>query len=223
NVALGIHAADDAGAANGDVRPLVGNQDGRADAMISAAGRIGSENAVEDRNSQMVEIGVAIERCSAGAATRVNGFLLHELDAAALGQPDQGYIQTLGQVGDHQDVLGLPGDPGPGHDLGVETDDDRPLAFDPAESVDDSGAALFVVARIVKRVQRSPGALVDQIVEAIVDGHSTALVDFCGGNPGVPDPLDLAGEDLLLLPNQVEVLLLAPDLAFAERLAYLRH
>ena len=55
------HAGHDADAADGDVGILVREQDGRADALVAAAGRIGAVDAGEHRNARLLQLGVAEE------------------------------------------------------------------------------------------------------------------------------------------------------------------
>ena len=55
-------------------------------------------------------------------------------------------MQPLGHVRDAQDIFRLPGDPGAGHHLVVETDDDGPFSGDFAQTIDHAGGAFFVLA-----------------------------------------------------------------------------
>ena len=223
DVPLRVHAADDARPPHRDVGALVRQQDGRADPLVAAAGRVGAVDGVQDRDPQVVQVRMTVERGAAGTPARVDRLLLHELHAGAVGEPDQRDVETLGHVGDHQDVLGLPCDPGARHDLVVEADDDRPFPLDLADAVDDAGAPLLVVLWVVERVQRSPGPGVHQVVEAIVDSHAAALMNLLGGDTRILDPLHLPGEDPLLLLDQIGVFLQAADLGIAKRLADIGH
>ena len=102
----------------------------------------------------MVQVGVPVEGGTAGASSGVDGFLFHQFDAAAVGEPDERDVEPFGHVGDHEDVFRLSGDPGAGHDFVVKADDDGPFAFDLADAVDDAGTPFFVVTRVVEGVQR---------------------------------------------------------------------
>ena len=94
-VALGAHAADDAAAAHGDVAVLMGQQDGGADALISAARRVGAVNAGQDGNAHLLEFGMAEEAGAASAPVGIDLLLLRQLHAGTVDQPDQGDIQLL--------------------------------------------------------------------------------------------------------------------------------
>ena len=156
----------------------MGEQDGGADALVAAAGRVGAVDAGQDRNPHLLQFGVAKEGGTAAAPVGVEFFLLGELDTAAVDQPDQRHVQALGQIGDPQDVVILTGHPGTGQDLVVETDDHGPFAGDLAQAVDDVGGAFGVVFGIVERVQRTPGPGVHEIAEPLPDGHLAPGVDF---------------------------------------------
>ena len=51
DVPFGVHAADDAGTADGDVGPFVGDEDGGADPLVAAAGGVGAVDAVQYRDA----------------------------------------------------------------------------------------------------------------------------------------------------------------------------
>ena len=182
--ALGRHAGDDADAAHRHVGVLVREQDGGADALVAAAGRVGTVDAGEDGDAHLLELGVPEEAGAAAAPVGVEHLLVGQLDAAAVHQPDERNVQALGDVGHPQNVLGLSGNPGARQHLVVETDDRGPPAGDLAEPVDDVGGAFLVVLRIVEAVQRAPASLVDQILEPLPDGERAALVDLGGRNAG---------------------------------------
>ena len=75
--------------------------------------------------------------------------LLGQFCAAAIDQPHERHVQTLCQVRNAQDVLGLSGQPGTSHNLVVKTDDDRPAPLDLRQAVDDIGRAFFIVERVI--------------------------------------------------------------------------
>ena len=92
-----------------------------------------------------------------------------------------------------------PGDPGPGHDLVVKTDDDGPLAVDFAQAVDHAGGAFLVLQGIVKGVKGAPGARIHQVFQPLPDRHLSALVDLFLGKTGILDALNLFGQQLFHL------------------------
>ena len=97
---LGAHAADDPSAADGDVAVLVGEEDGGADALVSATGGVGAVNPGQDRDAQFFQLRMPEKGGAVSAAVGVDLFLLGQLDAAAVDQPDQGDIEPFGHVGD---------------------------------------------------------------------------------------------------------------------------
>ena len=79
DVTLGVHAADDTRAPHGDVGALVRQQDGRADPLVPAARRVGAVDGVQDRDSQVVQVGMTVKGGAAGTASGVDRLLLHQL------------------------------------------------------------------------------------------------------------------------------------------------
>ncbi len=221
--ALGAHAPDDAGAADGDVAVLVREEHRGADPVVPAAGRIGAVDPHQDGDAQLVEPGVAVEGGAAAASIRIDLLLLGELHPRAVEDPDERHAKALGQFGDAKDVLRLTPDPGPREHLVVGRDHHGPAAAHPGQAVDHPGGALVVPPRVVDGVERMPGPLVDQVVDALPGGELAALVDLLGGKAGGPDPLHLGGQALLHLLDQGQVLLRAAQLALLERPAELGH
>ncbi len=88
----GVHATDDTGTSHGDVCAIMSQQDSRADALVAAACGIGPIDAVQNRNPQVVKVGMAVKRRTVGASPGIDSLLLHELDATAVGQPDKRHI-----------------------------------------------------------------------------------------------------------------------------------
>jgi len=86
--AFRAHTADDAGAAYRDVAVLVGQQVGRADALIASPGRVGAPDSGQYRNPQFFQFGVPEEGRPAAAPVRVDFLLLGQLDAAAVDYPN---------------------------------------------------------------------------------------------------------------------------------------
>ena len=126
------------------------------------------------------------------APVGVDFLLLGELDPGAVHQPDQRDPQPFGQIGHPKLVFRLSGDPGPGHHLVVEPDQDAPFAVDLGQAVDHAGHPFFVVPGIVKGMQRTERPRVDQVLVAPVpDRQLPPFVDFFRGEPGVLDRFDL--------------------------------
>ena len=221
--ALRRHARNDADAAHGNVGVLVRNQDGGADRLVAAAGRIGAVDAREHRNARLLELGVPEKGRARTAAVGIELLLVGKLHAAAVHQPHQRDVQPLGQIGHAQDVIGLSGDPGAGKDLVVEADDHGPAAADLAQAVDHVGRALFVVQRVVEAVQRLPGARIDQVFQPLPHGQSAAFVDLGRGYPDFLHRLlrrgDLGFDGLQLRA----ALLRARDAVFLQRFAEAGH
>ena len=169
--------------------------------MVAAARRVGPEDGDEDGQAHLLELRVAVERRAVAAAVRVDLLLHGQLHAGAVEHPHEGEVHALGQIGHAQDVVRLAGDPRAGHDLVVGGDDHRRLAVDLADAVDDAGGPLHVVLGIVNRVQRAPGALVHQVVEALPGGHLSAGLELLSGNAGGLHLCDLLVEHLLHLAD----------------------
>ena len=183
NVGLGVHAADDAGAADCHVALLMGDQDGRGDGVIAAACGVGSVDTYDDRNAHLVQLGVAVEGGAAASAVRVNLLLLVQLNAGAVQDVDQRDAQHLRGIGAAEQVVRLAGDPCACHLLVVGSDDDCPLAVDAAEALHDAGAddadlLLIVVLRIVDGVQRAEGTRIDQLVDSLKCGVLALRMDL---------------------------------------------
>ena len=91
--ALGAHAAHDPAAADRDVRVLVGDQDGGADPLVAAAGRVGAVDAGDHRHAAFLELGMTEEGRAVASAVRVDLFLLRQLHAAAVHDPDERHAE----------------------------------------------------------------------------------------------------------------------------------
>ena len=195
DVALGVHAADDAGAADCHIGVLMRDEDGGADGVIAAAGGVGAVDADDDGNTHLVQLAVAIERGAAAAAVGIDLLLLIELHAGAVEDVDQRNAQALGRVAAAQQGIRLTGDPCAGELLVVAGDDDGPLAVDAAEALDDTDAAVIVVLRVVEAVERAPGPLVHQLLDALHRGPLAGFVESLGAlagfQRGLADLMDL--------------------------------
>ena len=199
--ALGRHAGHDADATNRHVGVLVGQQNCRAGRLVSPTGGIGAVDAGKHRDARLLELGMAIKRRAGAAPVAVELFLVRQLRAAAVDQPDQRNVQPARQVCRPQNVLGLPGQPGARHHFVVEPDDHRPSAGDLPKTVDDVRGPLLVLLRIVERMQRVPRAGVHQVLEPLIDGHPPPLVDPLGGKPGLLDICHRRGNTSLHRPQ----------------------
>ena len=162
HMGLGVHAAHDARAADRHVGLLMGQQDGGADGVVAAAGRVGAVDAYDDRDAQLVQLGVAVEGSAAAPAVGVHQLLLIQLHAGALQQINQRNAQPLGRVAAADQIVRLAGHPGAGVLLVVRGDDDTPLAVDPAQTLHDGGGAVLVVLGIIEAVQGAPRTGVHQ-------------------------------------------------------------
>ena len=147
-----------------------------------------------------------------GTAPSIDGLLFHQLDAGTVGQPDKRHVEALGNVGGHQDVFRLAGDPGASYYLVVETNDHRPTSLDATQPVDNGSAALFIIVGIVERMQGLEGTRINEVVEPIMDGHSAPAAHPIGGDAGVTDTYFFRLDKGFLLLDCLEVLGAAFDL-----------
>ena len=195
HIALGVHATDDARAADCHVGIFMRDQDGRGDGVIAAACGVGAVDADDDGHAHLVQLAVAIERGAAAAAVGIDLLLLVELHAGAVEDVDQRNAQALGRVAAAQQGVRLTGDPCAGELLVVAGDDDGPLAVDAAEALDDTDAAVIVVLRVVEAVERAPGPLVHQLLDALHRGPLAGFVESLGAlagfQRGLADLMDL--------------------------------
>jgi len=167
---------------------------------------------------------VSEEAGALAPAVGVDLLLLGELHAGAVHEPDERHVEPLGEVGDPQVVVGLPGDPGAGDPLVVEADQHAPLAVDPRKAVDHIGLAALLAVGIVNGVQGEEHAGVDDVVDPLPDRHLAALVDLLGGDAHVVlDPVDLRVDLLHDRRGPLDVLLHPVYLRLPERLAQLFH
>ena len=172
NVRLRIHAADNACAADCHVCLLVCNQNGRGNCVIAAACRVRAVDTDNDRNAELVQLRVAVERRAAASAVRVNLLLLVELNAGAVQNVDQRNAEHLCRVRAAEQVVCLAGDPSARHLLVVGSDDHSPLAVDATKALDNAGRdnadlLLCVILRVVERVERAESALVNELIDSL--------------------------------------------------------
>ena len=197
DVALGLHAADDAGAADCHVGLLVSDQDGGADGVVAAAGGVGAVNADQHGDTQLLQLGVAIEGSTAGNTAGIDLLLLVQLNAGAVEQVHQGDVQHLGHVGSAGQLQSLTANPGAGQLLVIGSDDHGPLVVDLAQAGDDAGRAVLILGGVVEAAHGAPGALVHQQLNALQGGHLTGSVEGLIAAAGGLDFVD-AGLNLLL-------------------------
>ena len=195
HIALGVHATDDARAADCHVGIFMRDQDGRGDGVIAAACGVGAVDADDDGHAHLVQLAVAIERGAAAAAVGVNLLLLVELNAGAVENVNEGDAQALGRVAAAQQAVGLTGDPCAGELLVVAGDDNGPLAVDTAEALDDADGAVLVVLGVVEAVEGAPGAFVNKLHNALhrrpLAGLVQGLGTAAGFKRGLADLMDL--------------------------------
>ena len=154
----------------------MGDQDGGADGVIAAAGGVGAVNADQDGNTHLLQLGVTVEGRAAGNAAGVDLLLLIQLHAGAVEHVDQRDAQHLGDVGRAGQLQRLTGDPRAGQLLVVGGDDHGPLVMDLAQTDQNAGGAVLVVAGIIQAVQRAPGVLVHQDLQTLTGSHLAGLV-----------------------------------------------
>ena len=181
NIALGVHAAEDACAANCHVSVSMCNEDGGADGVVAAACGVGAVDSYENRDTHLSELSVAVEGGAAAATVGVYLLLLVELNAGAVKNIDERDAEHLSGVGSAENVLCLSGDPSACKLLVVGSNDYSPLAVDTAEALNDSGGAFLVVAGVVKGVEGAPGTLIDKAVYTLHSGHLALSVKALGG------------------------------------------
>ena len=217
------HTGNDTDTTHGDVGILVCNEDGRADCLISAPGRIRAINASEYRNAGLLQLGVPVKGRARATPVGIELLLIRQLHPAAVHQPHQRNMQSFGEIGHAQNVVGLARNPGAGQHLVVKADDHRPAAADLAQTVDHVGCALFVVLGVVEAVQGLPGAWIDEVLQSLPHRQSAAFVDLGGRYADFLHSLfrrgDLAFDRLQL----GAALLRARDTVFLHRLAKAGH
>ena len=145
-------------------------KDGGADSLVSAASRVGAVDGRQNRHPGLIELGMPEKSGARATAIRIKFFLLGQFDTAAVDQPYQRNVQPFGQVGAAENIFSLPGYPGPGVDLIVKANDNRPFTRYFGQTVKHIGGAFRIVFGVVQRVQRIPGTRVHQVLQALPDG-----------------------------------------------------
>ena len=90
-------------------------------------------------------------------------------------------------------------------------------------TVKDIGGAFLIVRRIVKGMQRTPGARINQVFQPLPDRHLAALIDFFRGKSGVFSLLHSLGNFSFGFFHQLKIFLGPFYLPFFERSAKLDH
>ena len=127
---LGAHAADNAAAPYRYIGILVGQQDGGADPLVSAARGVGAVDAGQDGHAQLFQFRMAVKGGAVAAPVGIDFLLLRQFYTAAVHDPHQGDVQSFGHIRDPKLVVRLSGYPCAGHDFIVETNDNGPFAVD---------------------------------------------------------------------------------------------
>ena len=114
NVAFRAHSAKDSGA-NSHIGFFVGNEDGRADGVVTAASRVRPINAYDNRNTELVQF----QHCGRKAYHRHGGSdkpfpVRPKLNARAIQDIDKRDAQGLCRVRSTEQAFGLARYPGTG-------------------------------------------------------------------------------------------------------------
>ena len=169
-VSFRAHSADDATAAYCDIAVLVRQKDRGTDAVVSSAGGVCAIDTCQDRYSEFLELGVTEEGRATTASIRIDFLLFSEFHSGAIDQPHQRHSQSLGYVGDTENILGLSRHPGPCDYLVVEADHHSPFPVDLRQTVDDSGGPFLVFLGIEQGVQGTPSSRIDESLQSLPYG-----------------------------------------------------
>jgi hypothetical protein len=107
----------------------------------------------------------------------VKFFLIGQISAAAINQPDQRNIQTFGKVGHQKNIFRLSRKLCPCHHFIVKTDNYGTLPGNFSDIVNDIRGALHIAHRIVKRMQGAPGTGIDKVFKALPNRFKK--IGFC--------------------------------------------
>src|SRR4030042_1675757 len=102
---FGSHTAHDASAADRDIAIFVGQEQGRANSLVTTASRICSVDGCQNRDAEFIELGVSEEGCTVAPSVRIDLFLFRKLHATAVYEPNQRTPQSLGDVRNPEDVF----------------------------------------------------------------------------------------------------------------------
>ena len=219
HMAFGVHAAHDAGTAHSHIGFFMGNDDRRADGMVTAAGRVGAVDPDDDRDAQLVQFSVPEERRTAAATVGIYLFLFVELNAGAVQHIHQRDVQRLSRIGSPQQAFGLARHPGTGQLLVIGSHHQAPFAIDTAQALDDGHRTVLVALRIEQGVQRSPGARFHQFFDSLESRQFASFVHISIGFPSFLGSLD----QLMDLFFNLFQLFLIGSVHLFQGFAYLRH
>ena len=173
--------------------------------MVAAAGGVGAVNADQHGDTQLLQLGVAIEGSTAGNTAGIDLLLLIQLNAGAVEQVHQGDVQHLGHVGSAGQLQSLTADPGAGQLLVIGSDDHGPLVVDLAQTDDNTGRTVLVLSGVVEAAQGAPGALVHQHVDTLEGGHLTGGVEGLVAAAGSLDFVDTGLDSILDILDGLDV------------------
>ena len=214
---LRTHAADNTAPAHGDVGVFVGQENGGADTVIAASGRVGAINARHDGNPQFFQLRVSKKGRASSTPVRIDFLLFGEFYPTAVHQPHQRNSQAFGNVRHPQVVFRLAGNPGARHDLVVKADHHCPFAADLCQPVDHTGSSLFIEVGVEQGMERTPCPRVYEVFDPFPDRQLTPFMDHLGGQTGILDLLCRRCYVLLHFLNLCRILGKAFPLLVAER------
>src|SRR5512136_3427487 len=81
---FGAHSTDNAATTDNNIAVLMSQEDGRANPLVSSAGRVGSIYSCQDRNTQFFQFRMSEESCSASSSVGVHLVLFREFHATAV-------------------------------------------------------------------------------------------------------------------------------------------
>ena len=154
----------------------MGNEDGRADGVVTAASRVRPINAYDNRNTELVQFSIAEERRTTATAVRINLFLFVELNARAIQDIDKRDAQGLCRVRSTEQAFGLARYPGTGKLLVVRSNDNSPLAVNAAQALDNADGTVLVAFGIVQGIERSESARFNQFFNALQCSQLTGFI-----------------------------------------------
>src|SRR4030042_6574907 len=89
------HSADNTAPPDSNVSVFMGQEDGRADPLVSSAGRVGSINSCQNRNAQFFQFRMSEESRSASSSVGIYFLLFWEFHTTAVDQPNQRDMKKL--------------------------------------------------------------------------------------------------------------------------------
>ena len=174
---LGIHAGEDACAADGHIGVLLSDKHRGAYGVVSAACGVRTENTDQNRNTELCKLCIAVERGASAAASGEQKLLLVELNAGAVEQIYKRDAQDLGGVRSLQQVLRLSGHPCARSLLIVGCHYDSPFSPNTANTLHHAGRTVFIIVGVIETVERAPCAVVDKRFYALHRSKLALLVE----------------------------------------------